>query len=110
MIIEKKDVIQPNDVVGFRLTTGEEIIAKVVSISEASLTITKPIHVQMQMISAQQAGLAFGPFMSTVDENAKFVFSMDNLMCYPMKAKTEITKQYIKMTTGLEVASGLIGT
>ncbi len=108
MLIEKK--AEAGDVVSFRLTNGEEIIAKLVSADEKTIIVTKPIIAQIQMVSANQAGLAFGPFMASVNEDtAKFNFPRTNLLSEPLKTRTDIAQNYIKMTTGLDVApAGLL--
>jgi hypothetical protein len=105
MLIEKK-TIGPNDTASFRLTTGEEIIAKVVALDDASITVSKPIVVQMQMVSPNQAGLGFAPFMSTADEDTtRFRFERSRLLCDPIKPRSDITAQYVKMTSSLVVPS-----
>lgn len=111
MLIEKKEVLAVNDIVSFRIANGEEIIAKLVTIDDASFTVTKPIVASIQMVAANQAGLAFGPFMATVDEDtAKFVFAKAALLGAPLKTRPDIATNYLKMTTGLElpVSGGLI--
>lgn len=104
MLIEKKDGVQVNDTISFRLITGEEIIAKLTAQDEASITVSKPIVAQMQMVSPTQAGLAFGPFMATADDQlVKFRFTRDRLLSDPVKPRADIGAQYVKMTTGLDI-------
>ena len=105
MLIEKKEIAAAGDVISVRLLNGEEIIAKLVSSDEKAIVVTKPIVATIQMVSANQAGLAFGPFMATVnEETAKFTFPRQNLLSEPLKTRPDITANYIKMTTGLDVA------
>jgi hypothetical protein len=107
MIIEKKPVLNNGDTISFRLTSGDEIIAKLISSDETSITISKPIVVQMQMVNPQQAGLAFAPFMATVDDGTtKFRFERSRLICDPVTPRQDIAAKYIQMTTGLEVPTG----
>lgn len=104
MIIEKK--ITTNDVVSFKILTGEEIIGKCVEITEKTITLSKPIIAQIQMVAPNQAGITFGPFMATADEDtAKFKFDLDKLIAYPIKPREDIRNQYIKMTSSIEVIS-----
>jgi hypothetical protein len=106
MLIEKKPTIAVNDTVSFRLNTGEELIAKIVALDDESITVSKPIVVQMQMVSQTQAGLGFAPFMSTADEDTtKFRFERSRLLCDPIKPRSDITAQYTKMTSSLVVPS-----
>lgn len=105
MLIEKREVITAGDVISVRLLNGEEIIAKLVSADDKTIVVTKPIVASIQMVSANQAGLAFAPFMATVnEETAKFSFPRQNLLSDPLKTRADITANYIKMTTGLDVA------
>lgn len=107
MIIEKKETFKANDTVCFKLTTGEEIIARLISFDDASITISKPVVVQMQMVSQTQAGLGFAPFMATADEEtSRFRFERTKLLCDPIKPRSDIGIQYIKMTTGIEMPTG----
>lgn len=113
MLIEKRATVAANDIVALRLVTGEELIAKatVVEVTESggTIVVTKPVVVQMQMISAQQAGIGFAPFMVSVDEDSAFTFTFDKLALKPLKASADMTKRYIQMTTGIEIPkSGLV--
>lgn len=104
MLIEKKPTVQVNDTISFRLITGEEIVAKLTAQDDASITVSKPIVAQMQMVGPQQAALAFGPFMATADDTfATFRFTRDRLLADPIKPRADINASYIKMTTGLDV-------
>lgn len=108
MLIEKQQYTS-NDVVSIRLTTGEEILAKIVEETAFSITISKPVLVQIQMISEKQAGIGFAPLMVTVDEGAQLTIPMSSILIRPVKSRSDISAQYIKMTTGLDVPmSGLI--
>ena len=103
MIIEKKD-ISINDNVCFRLTSGEEIIGKLLVDDKDGITIQRPICIQIQVVGPNKAGLGFTSFMASADEsNTKFRFPRSVLLCDPVKPRTDILHQYIKMTTGLEV-------
>jgi hypothetical protein len=110
MLIEKKDTVAENDVVCFRVLTGEEIIGKLISQDDASVTLTKPIVAQLAMIGPNEARLGFGPFMATIDEDkARVRFERSKLLTDPLKARKDIAAQYTQMTTGLAVpAQGLL--
>ncbi len=104
MLIEKKEVVAANDVISFRLTTGDELMAKLVDSDESSITVSKPVVVQMRMISPTEAGLGFAPFMvSANEETARFRFERSKLVTDPLKTRKDITAQYVQMTTGLAV-------
>lgn len=108
MLIEKK--ITTNDVVSFRILTGEEIIGKCIEITDRTITLSKPIIAQIQMVAPNQAGITFGPFMATADEETtKFKFDLEKIITYPIKPREDIKNQYIKMTSGIEVVSSADG-
>lgn len=108
MLIEKK-AVSPNDIVVFRILTGEEIIGKVVSLNEANggesreITVARPIVLQMQMVAPNQAGIAFAPFMVGAEEDGKYTFSYAKLLLKPMAARKDVANNYLKATTGLEM-------
>ena len=104
MLIEKKPTVAVNDTISFRLTTGEEIIGKLTALEDNAITVSKPIIAQMQMVAPNQAALAFAPFMATADEDmTRFRFERAHLVCDPIKPRKDISAQYVKMTTGLEI-------
>lgn len=57
----------------------------------------------MQMLSSQQAGIGFAPYMVTVEEDGDFTFRLNTLLGNPMKVRADMSANYIKMTTGLDV-------
>jgi len=104
MLIEKKETISTNDIISFRLISGEELLAKVAALDYVSITVSKPVVVQMHMVSQSQAGLGFAPFMATADEETtKFRFERTKLIADPIKPRKDIVAQYVKMTTGLDI-------
>jgi hypothetical protein len=104
MLIEKKPVVGVNDVISLKLVTGEELIGKITAMDDNSITLSKLLIVQMQMVSANQAGIAFAPFMATADNsNVKFRFERSRFLCDPIKPRSDISSKYTAMTTGLEI-------
>jgi hypothetical protein len=105
MLIEKKE-LSINEVAVLRLVTGEELVGKVVATSANDITITKPVILQMQMISAKEAGIGFAPFMVGAEEAGRYTFPHEKLVLLPMKARKDIANNYLKATTGLEMPPG----
>jgi hypothetical protein len=103
MLIENTALPQTGDIVAFRLATGEEVVAKLVSETETGVTIAKPVVLQMQMVGPQQAGIGLAPFMVAIDEDAKVTVQRSLMITRPVKARKEIANNYIKATTGLEI-------
>ncbi|RYF08874.1 MAG: hypothetical protein EOO77_24855, partial [Oxalobacteraceae bacterium] len=63
MLFENTDKISIGDITSVRLTSGEELVGKVISISDRSLTLTKPIHILAGMQPNGSIGIQFAPFM-----------------------------------------------
>lgn len=101
MLIDSNALTKQGDVVGFRTTSGDEIIARVVESTPTHLTVTKPVCVQTAPVGNGQMGLVFAPFMVTVPEDGKFKFSLDRLVAAPMKARKELADKYTEMTSSI---------
>lgn len=83
------------DTVSFKLTSGEEIIARLDAEDEKSYTLHKP----MVMI-VQQQGMGLAPFMFSVSPDAKFSLQAHSVACI-VKTEKEIAAQYTQQTTGI---------
>ena len=85
------------DTVSFKLSSGEEIVARLDSETDKSYILNKPM-----VIIAQQQGLGLGlaPFMFSVSPDGKFNLTSTSVACI---AKTEkgIASQYVERTTGI---------
>ena len=83
------------DTVSFKLSSGEELVARLDSESDKAFVLNKPM-----VIIAQQQGLGLAPFMFGVSPDAKFVLQAHSVSCLA-KTETEIAKQYTSQTTGI---------
>lgn len=79
----------------FKLSTGEEIIARVVSEETTEYLIEKPLQMAMG-----QRGLQFAPFMMMVDPDKKIGLKKDKIVADAPPVK-EIEGQYESITTGI---------
>lgn len=79
----------------FKLSSGEEIIAKVVNDADGILTIDKPLTMAMG-----QRGLQFAPFMVMVDPDKPLELHRDKISASgdPMPG---LESQYESVTTGI---------
>jgi hypothetical protein len=95
MIIETP--YKEQDVVSMKLASGEEILGKLESETDAKLKVSKPFA----LVPSQQ-GLGLMPYMLSVSPDAKVEINKTNVVCI---AKTEqgIASQYFQQTTGLTV-------
>lgn len=83
------------DTVSFKLSSGEELVARLEDETEKTYTLKKP----MVLIAGQQ-GLGLAPFMFSVSPEGKFVLQAQSVSCIA-KTEEEIGKQYTAQTTGL---------
>lgn len=87
--------IEPNEIYTFKLTTGEEVVAKVLEIHEDSLVIKTPISTVLS-----QQGLQMMPtlFSSVMEQNVRL-----NKNAWVMVAVTrsDVRNSYIEATTGI---------
>lgn len=87
--------IEPNEIYTFKLTTGEEVVAKVLEIHEDSLIVKTPISTVLS-----QQGLQMMPtlFSSVLEQNVRL-----NKNAWVMVAVTrnDVRNSYIEATTGI---------
>lgn len=83
------------DTVSFKLSSGEEIVARLENENDKNYTLKKPM-----VLIAGQEGLGLAPFMFSVNPKGKFVLNSSAVSCVA-KTEEEIGKQYTKQTTGI---------
>ena len=93
MLIEAPYKVGDN--VSFKLSSGEEIVARLESETDRSYTLKKPM-----VLIAQQQGLGLAPFMFSVRPDGKFVLNSSAVSCVA-KTEEQISKQYTEKTTGI---------
>ena len=86
-----------NDVISIKLTSGEELVAKLLAEDANFATISKPLS-----LTATQQGMGLTPFMFTVDPEAKFKINQASIVCI-VKTLDEMASNYIQSTTGLKI-------
>jgi len=85
------------DTVSIKLTSGEEIVARLEQESDTEFVLHKP----MALVAGQQ-GLGMAPFMFSVSPDAKFHLRVQAVSCLA-KTEKELASQYTQQTTGLAV-------
>jgi hypothetical protein len=85
------------DTVSFKLSSGEEIVARLEKEDDTSYTLKKPM-----VLIVQQQGLGLAPFMFSVSPDGKFVLQANSVSCVA-KTETEIAKQYMSQTSGIQM-------
>lgn len=85
-----------NKVASLKLTSGEEIVAKITEVNDNTMVITDPVSV-----APGPQGVGLMPTFFTVEESEITV----NLACVSMISATAdgVKTKYIEMTTGLKI-------
>ena len=83
------------DTVSIKLSSGEEMIARLESETDKHIIVHKPL-----MLVAGQNGPGLAPFMFTVDQDAKIHLALNNIICIVKSAK-DTADMYIQSTTGI---------
>ena len=86
-------------VVSIKLSSGEEMIARLDSENDTNVIVSKPY-----ILIAAQNGMALAPYMFTVTPDTKIKLKINNIICVVKSAK-DASDMYIKQSTGLTVAN-----
>ena len=85
------------DTVSLKLSSGEEIVARLVEEDDTQFTLKKPM---VLIMGAEGLGLA--PYMFSVNPDNKFVLRANSVSCVS-KTQDEISKQYVATTSGIAI-------
>lgn len=102
--------LNQGDIVSLKLLTSEEIIAKVITSTQDSITVTKPMLINIGMDEhTRQVGIQMVPyFLLCAKAEAELVIKFSHIITYAL-ANDNARAGYIQNTTGLTVASGNSG-
>jgi hypothetical protein len=89
--------IKTGSVYSWKMNSGEEIIGKVLEVTDTTVTLQEPVSV-----APGPQGMGLMPSLFTADNNATYVL---NLACVAMMAQTadSVKDKYIEATTGLKI-------
>ena len=85
-----------NDTISIKITSGEEIVGRLVEETSAHVKLRKPMMVVM---AGQGIGLA--PYMFT--SGSEYMSFNNNLIVTKAKTIEDINKKYLETTTGLKL-------
>ena len=85
------------DIISFKTTSGEEVIARLDEEKSNKLKVSKPMA-----LTATQQGIGLVPFTFTVNPEASIEINM-NAVLFVAKTDDEMGKQYLQSTTGIAV-------
>ena len=99
-----------DDICTVKMVSGEEIIAKIVAADDASITMSKPLSVQLSMDpQSGRMGMQLLPgFVLTVNVDTKIKVGMNNVM-FIAPTEEGVKNSYLSQTTGLALSSGNSG-
>jgi hypothetical protein len=83
------------DTISLKLSTGEEIVARLDTESSEAYTVKKPM-----VLIANEKGLGLAPFMYSVNPDGKFILNASTVTCMG-KTEGEIAKQYTATTSNI---------
>jgi len=89
--------MQAGKVYTIKLNSGEELITKVVDITQNTLTIEEPVS-----IAPGQQGMQMIPSMFTADPKGKFTLNTSSIALHA-ETDVNIKDKYIEATTGIKL-------
>ena len=98
MFVDKSTIFQPGETVGFKLVTGEEIIGKVIDITNEELRIEKPCTLGM----AQNGGLGLSPASYMADMEKPVTYSKAHIVAWFIP-HADLEAGYRSATGGIQV-------
>lgn len=91
--------IELNEVYTFKLTSGEEVISKVVSINDTTMELSNPLSV-----APNHQGMGLMPSMFTAEQDKNVTLNTNMVTMYAETAD-QVRIKYIEATTGITTAS-----
>ena len=91
--------VELNEVVTFKLNSGEEVIGKVVAIDDHYIELAEPLSV-----APNHQGMGLIPSMFTAEQDKNVVLNTNSVTMYCVTAD-QIRMKYIEATTGIATTS-----
>lgn len=105
MLIQKK--MEAGDIITVLLSNGQELIAKLVSENQGSITITKPLVVNIASDGSGNVGIQMIPyFVITSEPEAKLEIKDIHIITKTV-SNEQARNGYIRNTIGLAVSSSV---
>lgn len=91
--------IENNEVYTFKLTSGEEMVAKVISQTENSIELDEPVS-----IAPGAQGMGLVPSLFTAEKDKNVTLNKNTVAMFCITAD-QVRVKYIEATTGITTAS-----
>jgi len=88
--------IQTDQVYTFKMTNGEEVVAKVVAVSDTAYTVSQPLSA---VPSERGVQLIFGIFTADPKQTVDINTSAVAMLC---QTREEVSDHYLEATTGIK--------
>ena len=95
MLISKNKGVSPGDIVGFRITTGDEIVAKIVEINDKGFVLSKPC-----MVIPSERGIGLMQYLISADINNNVTLKNEHIIMHS-PIIPDIERHYIRTTSGI---------
>lgn len=105
MLINNRKEVKAGDIVAVKLVNGEDILAKLVSVDGDDYVIVRPVILHLVPVGNGQASVNFAPFSLGLDDATSLTINVSKMLYRPIEARKDAASQYIRSTTGLEIAS-----
>jgi len=89
-----------HDIIAFKLSTGEEALARLIEETDTDFVISKPMT-----LIPQGQGLAMNQSIFSVDVKTENIRLNKNTVVMHGRARKEIRNDYIQGTSGIQTAS-----
>lgn len=94
--------LEKNNIYTFKLITGEEIVAKVVSDDEGIVTVNQPI----QTVVSQQ-GLQMVPSLFSANQEKDVTINKNSIGMIAVP-REDVTTSYVEATTGISLGNQIL--
>ena len=98
MLVSKK--YSEGDIVCFKLVTGEEIIAKVVSEFAEGFSLNRP-----RTVMPSQQGVVLMSSLISADINTDITLLKSHILMHSSPVVPQLEEHYIRITTGIETVT-----
>ena len=89
--------INPNDTVSIKLPSGEEVVGRLIEITDKEIILMRPM-----MLIQMSKGIGLGPFMFSAPQHQEYRFNKASVASYT-KTEVHMAKKYAEGSTGLKL-------
>lgn len=98
-------IFNKNDIIAFRLISGEEIVGRVFHYeNDFGIKIDKPciLGIVPMHNGSGQVNINFIPYMLSAPDNSQIFFNFNDILT-PIIARKEVASRYISATSSIEI-------